>query len=155
MDLNKAMIIGNVTRDPETRTTPSGATVANFSVATNLVWKDQSGQRQEKAEFHNVVAWRRLAETINQYVKKGSRVYVEGRIQTRSWDDQQGVKRYRTEIIADNLIMLDRAPQGSGRGYQAPAPQTEQPAPADDFAQPRQAKNGSAEEEINVEDIPF
>lgn len=155
------MIIGNVTRDPETRTTPGGQTVTNFSVATNLVWKDQSGARQEKAEFHNVVAWRRLAETISQYVKKGSRIYVEGRIQTRSWDDQAtNVKRYRTEIIADNMIMLDRAGAGQGqnKSYQnSSSNQTEQPAPVDDFSQssaPTQSKV-TADEEINVEDIPF
>mgnify|MGYP001611754730 CR=1 FL=1 len=162
MDLNKAMIIGNVTRDPETRTTPSGQTVANFSVATNLVWKDQSGARQEKAEFHNVVAWRRLAETIAQYVKKGSRIYVEGRIQTRSWDDQAtNTKRYRTEIIADSMIMLDRAGAGqgsAGKSYQSsPANQTEQPSPTDDFSQSSAPVNNrvSADDEINVEDIPF
>ena len=103
------MIIGNMTRDPEVKTTPSGQTVANFSVATNLVWTDQSGQKQEKAEFHNIVAWRKLADICGQYLKKGGKVYVEGRLQTRSWDDQTGNKKYRTEIIADNVIMLDRA----------------------------------------------
>ncbi|MDP2586628.1 MAG: single-stranded DNA-binding protein [Candidatus Komeilibacteria bacterium] len=163
MDLNKAMIIGNVTRDPETRTTPAGQTVCNFAVATNLVWKDQSGQKQEKAEFHNVVAWRKLAETIAQYVKKGSRIYIEGRIQTRSWDDQAtNTKRYRTEIICDNMIMLDRAGanagQGQNRSYQSPAAnQNEQPTPADDFSQSSAPAQGrvSADDEINVEDIPF
>ena len=148
MDLNKAMIIGNITRDPEVRTTPSGLPVVSFSVATNLVWTDQSGQKQEKAEFHNIVAWRKLAEIIGQYVKKGSKVYIEGRLQTRSWDDQSGVKRYRTEIVADNLIMLDRA--GSRTAASAPS---EQPTPKDDFAQPSSPTNN--ESEINVEDIPF
>ena len=109
MNLNKAMIIGNLTRDPEVRTTPSGQTVANFAVATNFTWNDANGQKQEKAEFHNVVTWRKLAEIVGQYLKKGSKVYIEGRLQTRSWDDQSGVKRYRTEIIADQMIMLDKA----------------------------------------------
>ncbi|HLD27976.1 MAG TPA: single-stranded DNA-binding protein, partial [Patescibacteria group bacterium] len=108
MNLNKAMIIGNLTRDPEVRTTPSGQSVVNFSVATNFTWTDETGKKQERAEFHNVVAWRKLAEIIGQYLKKGSKIYVEGRLQTRSWDDQSGVKRYRTEIVADNMIMLDR-----------------------------------------------
>lgn len=143
MDLNKVMIIGNVVRDPEIRTTPSGQTVASFSVATNLVWKDKEGKRQSKPEYHNVVAWRKLAETIGQYVHKGSKVYVEGRLSTRSWDDQNAIKRYRTEIIADNLIMLDRA----GAGVSVPKTDLQEPSPP-------QAKS-SDEEEISIEDIPF
>lgn len=107
MNLNKAMIIGNLTRDPETRTTASGITVCSFGVATNFVWKDATGQKKEKVEYHNVVAWRRLAEICGQYLNKGRRVYIEGRLQTRDWIGQDGIKRYRTEIIADNMIMLD------------------------------------------------
>ena len=160
MDLNKAMIIGHLTRDPEVRTTPSGLSVANFGVATNLVWKDQAGQKQEKVEFHNVVAWRRLAETIGQYLKKGSKVYIEGRLQTRTWDDKETDKKmYRTEIIADNMIMLDRAPSSQApTGEAEPASQGEQPAPANDYSQPETPttqKGANQEEEINVEDIPF
>lgn len=143
MNLNKAMIIGNLTRDPEVRTTPSGVAVASFSVATSFRWKDQSGQFQERAEYHNIVAWRRLAEIVGQYLRKGSKVYVEGRIQTRSWDDQQGVKRYKTEIVADSMIMLDR-PGSQVEGGSAEEP-TAAPAP------PGQ----SNETTINVEDIPF
>src|SRR3989338_6104099 len=149
MDLNKAMIIGNLTRDPEVRTTPGGLQVTNFSVATNLVWTDQSGQKQEKVEFHTIVAWRKLAEIIGQYLKKGSKVYIEGRLQTRNWDDKEtGKKMYRTEIIADNMIMLDK--KGSS-DYQS-----SQPAPATDYAQPEPitASSQAKEEEINVEDIP-
>lgn len=147
MNLNKAMIIGNLTRDPESRTTPSGQTVTNFAVATNFTWTDQSGQKQERAEFHNVVAWRKLAEISAQYLKKGSKVYIEGRMQTRSWDDAAtGTKKYRMEIIADNMIMLDKA-DGSSR---ASAAQT-QKAPADDYAQ----ESPAPADEINVEDIPF
>ena len=151
MNLNKAMIIGNVVRDPEMRTTPTGQNVTSFSIATNLVWKDQSGQKQEKVEFHNIVAWRRLAEIVGQYLKKGSKVYIEGRIQTRSWDDPNGVKRYRTEIIAENMIMLDRAGSGGG-DYSDQSASQPSPAAKSDSA-PANADAG--EEEISVEDIPF
>ncbi|MBT7553215.1 single-stranded DNA-binding protein [bacterium] len=153
MNLNKAMVIGNIVRDPEMRTTPSGQNVTSFSIATNLVWKDQSGQKQEKVEFHNLVAWRRLAEIAGQYLKKGSKVYAEGRLQTRSWDDPNGVKRYRTEIVVENMIMLDRAGDNAGGGndYAQPAPNSDasQPAPS------APAAASSDEEEISVEDIPF
>lgn len=153
MNLNKAMVIGNVVRDPEMRTTPSGQNVTSFSVATNLVWNDQSGQKQEKVEYHNIVAWRRLAEIAGQYLKKGSKVYIEGRIQTRSWDDPNGVKRYRTEIITENMIMLDRAGSTSGDfdGSQ-PSPNSAPAKPSSPA--PAEASAGS-EEEISVEDIPF
>jgi single-strand DNA-binding protein len=119
MNLNKAMIIGNIVRDPEMKSTPNGQNVTSFSIATNLVWTDQSGQKQEKVEFHNIVAWRRLAEIAGQYLKKGSKVYVEGRLQTRSWDDPSGVKKYRTEIIAENMIMLDSKGGGEWSGSQS------------------------------------
>jgi len=147
MNLNKVMIIGNVTRDPEVRTTPNGQSVASIGVATNRRWKDQSGQQKEQVEYHNVVAWRKLSEIIGQYVKKGSKLYVEGRLQTRSWDDQSGVKKYKTEIVADSIIMLDR-PSGSGAGK----PVIQEKAATDETAQPEPA---SGEPEINVEDIPF
>jgi single-strand DNA-binding protein len=146
MSLNKVMLIGNLTRDPELRTTPAGQSVATIGLATNFSWTDQSGQKQDKAEFHNVVLWRKLAEIATQYLKKGSKVYFEGRIQTRTWDDQAGVKRYRTEIIADTMIMLDR-PQGAGQSATPSA--SVQTEPKSDYSQPE------AIEEINVEDIPF
>lgn len=157
MNLNKAMIIGNLTRDPEIRTTPTGQSVASFSVATNYVWTDQSGQKRDKAEFHNVVAWRRLAEIIGQYLKKGSKVYIEGRMQTRDWVGQDGVKRYRTEIIAENMIMLDRA--GAGAGGQM-SRSSEPPMPAEPVIDVEESVGGgeegnSGEEEIRVENIPF
>lgn len=146
------MIIGNVVRDPDIRTTPSGQNVASFSVATNLVWKDKDGQRQQKAEFHNVVAWRRLAEIIGQYVKKGGKIYIEGRLETRSWDDQNGIKRYRTEINAENMILLDRPGGSSDVTYSQP-----ESKPASQPAQTQQSSPPapSGEEEINIEDIPF
>ncbi len=157
MSLNKILLIGNLTRDPEVRTTPAGQSVATITVATSFAWKDQAGVRQEKTEFHPVVLWRRLAEIAGQWLKKGSRVYIEGRLQTRSWDDAQtNTKKYRTEIIADNLIMLDRAtahPSGPTSGNfedsisSNPTPQaTEEPNPPT-------GKVGM--EEINLEDIPF
>lgn len=154
MNLNKAMIIGNLTRDPEVKTTPAGASVASFSVATNFIWNDASGQKQEKAEYHNVVAWRKLADIIGQYLKKGSKVYIEGRLQTRDWTGQDGVKRYRTEIVADNMIMLDRAGNSSAGGNWSP-----KPAPSNDIPTIQQDAPAISSEadsdEIKLEDIPF
>jgi len=106
--LNKVILLGNLGKDPELSYTASGVAVAKFSIATNEKWKDQEGNVQEKVEWHNIIAWRKLAEICGQYLKKGSKVYLEGKLQTRSWDDKNtGVKRYTTEIIADDLIMLD------------------------------------------------
>ena len=147
MDLNKVMIIGRLTRDPEIRTTPTGQNVASFSVATSFNWTDQQGQKKEQTEFHNVVAWRKLADIIGQYLKKGSQVYLEGRLQTRSWDDKtDGKKRYRTEIVADNMIMLGRPGGSQASGTQAvPANQVEQPEP----------KSEIPDIQIDNDDIPF
>lgn len=154
MNLNKAMIIGNLTRDPEIRNTPGGQSVASFSIATNFIWTDQSGQKQERVEFHNVVAWRRLAEICGQYLRKGSKVYIEGRLQTRDWVGQDGVKRYRTEIIAENMIMLDRAGGGSQRNNmmrdEQPSIQSEPIIDIDNSGD-----LNPTEEEIRVENIPF
>lgn len=146
MNLNKAMLIGNLTRDPETRTTPSGQTVTNFSVATNLMWTDANGQKQQKVEYHNIVAWRKLADICAQYLHKGNKVYVEGRLQTRDWEGQDGVKRYRTEIIADNMIMLDT------KGSVSANREGNQGEPSDDSSQPEPP---TSNDEIKVEDIPF
>lgn len=159
MNLNKAMIIGNLTRDPEVRNTSNGATVASFSVATNLVWTDQSGQKQEKVEFHNIVAWRRLAEICGQYLRKGAKIYIEGRLQTRDWMGQDNVKRYRTEIVADNMIMLDRAGgQGGQKTYSenAPMPSEEPTVDINQDPSPANADNGGGgDDDIKVENIPF
>jgi len=154
MNLNKAMIIGFLTRDPEIRTTPNGKTVASFSVATNFVWTDQSGQKHEKAEFHNIVAWARLAEICGQYLKKGSKIYLEGRLQTRDWVGQDSVKRYRTEIVAENMIMLDRA------GARSQTDRNDQPPmPSEPVINVEEAvgtiEDSQDEEEIKVENIPF
>ncbi len=153
MNLNKAMIIGNLTRDPEMRTTTSGQNVASFSVATNLTWTDNAGQQQKKVEFHNIVAWRKLAEICGQYLRKGSKVYLEGRLQTSDWTGQDGVKKYRTEIIAENMIMLDRA---SGGDNTASANNNFSPRPAsNNQAEELPTINADEEEEIRVENIPF
>jgi single-strand DNA-binding protein len=146
------MIIGNLTRDPELKTTPTGTSVASFAVATNFIWTDQSGQKQEKVEFHNIVAWRKLAEIIGQYLKKGSKVYIEGRLQTRDWTGQDGVKRYRTEIIAENMIMLDRPNTSSSPSAygQAPMPSEEPVMSESSFDE-----GTSSDDEIRVENIPF
>ncbi|MFA6391956.1 MAG: single-stranded DNA-binding protein [Patescibacteria group bacterium] len=143
MDLNKATIIGRLTRDPETKTIPSGQTVTTFSLATSFNWTDKSGQKQEKSEFHNIVTWGKLAEIAGQYLKKGGQVYIEGRLQTRSWDGDDGKKRYRTEIVGENMIMLGRPGEKSeGSAASRPEAVPQPQAPSD-------------EEEINVEDIPF
>lgn len=150
------MVIGNLTRDPEVRQTPQGASVASFTVATNMVWKDQNGQKQERAEYHNIVAWRGLADVVSQYLRRGSKVYIEGRLQTRDWEGQDGVKRYRTEIVAENMIMLDS--KGSG-GQPAPlqssAPSSSGANDLPTIQADEPSGNRSQGDEINIEDIPF
>ena len=141
MSLNKAQLIGNLTRDPEVRQTPNGTTVATFTVATNFTWKDQSGQKQEKAEFHNIVAWGKLAEICGQYLTKGRKVFLEGRIQTRDWEGDDGVKRYKTEVIAENMIML------GGRGDDMGSSNYNQ-------ERSQQSLNNNQEEEVNEVKIP-
>ena len=146
MYLNKAIVIGNLTRDPEIKALPSGVKVASFSVATNRVWKDKNGVKQENVDYHNIVVFGRQAEIVGQYMKKGSSILVEGRMQTRSWDDAAGVKKYRTEIVADRIQFGPR-PAGSSGGYSAPAPAPDDKKAIDTIEYP--------EEEINPEDIPF
>ncbi|MEA3464366.1 MAG: single-stranded DNA-binding protein [Patescibacteria group bacterium] len=165
MNLNKAMIIGNLTRDPEIRTTPTGQTVASFGVATNRVWTDQSGQKQERVEFHNVAAWGKLAEICGQYLNKGRKVYIEGRLQTNDWVGQDGVKRYKTQIVTENMIMLDRAGTApttpTAPTEQPPAPEEQPSAPSEpiiNVEEPTTAggeETNPSEEEIKVESIPF
>jgi len=158
MYLNKAIIIGNLTRDPELRALPSGIQVTSLSVATNRVWKDKSGAKQEASDFHNVVVFGRQAETSAQYLKKGQQVMIEGRIQTRSWDDKQsGEKKYRTEIVAESVQF---GPKAGGFSGQASSGQA-----ASSPSGSGQAKAGGKEkdvdtidypsEDINPEDIPF
>lgn len=156
MYLNKALIYGNLTRDPEQRSLPSGVTVTSFSVATNRVWKDKNGAKQESTDYHNVVVFGRQAETAAQYLKKGSGVFVEGRIQTRSWDDKEGKKQYRTEIVADRVQFGPRGGGGGGDfGGGASAGGKGKSA-----AQPTPAKEELdtieyPDEDVNPDDIPF
>jgi single-strand DNA-binding protein len=170
MDLNKVMIIGRLTRDPELRTIPSGASVCQLGLATNYVYTNQqTGQKVEQVEYHNVVLWRKLGEIAGQYLKKGRRVYIEGRLVTRSWDGQDGQKRYKTEIVGDNMIMLDGAvPSSQGgmnSGYQPSAgggntsPSfSRQPSSANNSPAPQEELptiDQSSDEGVRVEDIPF
>lgn len=147
MYLNKVFLYGNLTRDPELKAMPSGQQLASFGLATNRTYKDKNGQKQEATEFHNIVAFGRPAEVLAQYMKKGRPLFVEGRIQTRSWESD-GVKKYRTEIVVDNFQFGASAAGGGAPSASRGA--EEQPAPKDD---------GEAikypDEEINPEDIPF
>lgn len=166
MNLNKAVIIGRLTRDPEVRALPSGQSLASFSLATNRTWTDQTGNKQEAVEFHNIVTFGKLADICARYLSKGRLVMIEGRLQTRSWQDQQsGIKRYRTEIVAENMQMGPR-PGGDSLGENPAAPQ---PARADDNIPVIDAEEPMAKETVaaptnepavsnegvNVKDIPF
>jgi single-strand DNA-binding protein len=150
MYLNKAVIVGNLTRDPELKALPSGGKVTSFSLATNRVWADQNGQKKEATDYHNIVVFGRQAETSAQYLAKGQQVLVEGRLQTRSWDGQDGKKNYRTEIVADRVQFGSRP--GSGSAPQvASSDHGEQPMPSDDGG----AGIDYPDDDINPEDIPF
>lgn len=153
MYLNKAFIIGNLTRDPELKALPSGTKVASFGLATNRVFKDKEGARQETAEFHNIVVFGRTAELAAQYLKKGSQALVEGRIQTRSWE-QDGQKKYRTEIVAETVQFGNR-PSGSGGQPPSPAGKSGEPLSADAAPGEKGDKIEYPQEEINPDDIPF
>jgi len=147
MYINKAMVFGNLTRDPELKSLPSGTQVCSFSIATNRVYKDRDGNKQEQADFHNIVVFARQAETSAQYLKKGSSAYIEGRLQTRSWE-KEGVKQYRTEIVADRVQF---GPRSGGEG----APTGAAPAEASKDAPDTGKAPEYPEEDINPEDIPF
>ena len=133
--LNRVSLIGNVTAQPEIKETPSGQKVASFSLATNRTYKDASGEKQDQAEYHNIVVWGKLADITEQYITKGKKLYIEGRIQTRSWDSDSG-KRYKTEIVGESLLML------SGGDAQTPTPTKQKASPA-------------MADEIFIDDIPF
>jgi len=152
MNLNKAIIIGNLTQNPEVKKTPSGQSVASFSIATNRIWNDQAGQKQQQAEFHNIVAWGKLADIVGQYLAKGRLCMVEGRLQTRSWTDQNNAKHWKTEIIANN-IQLGPRPMGQGASYQAPSENSDNSFPA--VAPEAGSAPEPFDEEIKIEDIPF
>lgn len=149
MYLNKAFLIGNLTRDPEMRAIPNGTKVVQLALATNRTWKDQNGMKKESVEYHNVVAFGKPAEIIAQYAKKGSSLYVEGRMQTRSWDGTDGAKKYRTELVLENFQF---GPKTSGGGMPSQAPsandQSQGTAPDLDTIE-------YPDDDINPEDIPF
>jgi len=153
MNLNKAFIFGNMTRDPELRAMPSGMNVCSFGVATNRVYRDRDGKKQEQTDFHNIVVFGRQADTVAQYLKKGSSVFIEGRIQNRSWEGKDGEKKYRTEIVAERVQFGPRAGGSAG-------------ARSTDSTSSPQASSGQEEEmggggidypkdDINPDDIPF
>jgi single-strand DNA-binding protein len=170
--VNKVIIVGNLGNDPEVKNLPNGGVVANLSVATSESWKDQQGQPQERTEWHRITMYRRLAEIAGEYLKKGSKVYLEGKLQTRKWQDQQGNDRYTTEIIADQMQMLDSRGQGGmgggnqGGGYNQPqsnyGSQNQAPQATGGYNKPQQAPvqapSTPAPQEPNFEyddDIPF
>jgi single-strand DNA-binding protein len=158
MYLNKVYLIGNLTQDPEFKALPSGSSVASFSLATNRTWTDKQGQRQETAEYHNIVAYGKQAETISQYLRKGSLLFVEGRLQTRSWEAQDGQKKYRTEIIVDTFQF---GPKGSATGSVASQPRpastpNSSPKSAPTSVQQEELPTVNLDEdEIDLEEIPF
>jgi single-strand DNA-binding protein len=149
MYINKAILFGNLTRDPELRALPSGMNVCNFSIATNRVYKDKDGKKQEQTDFHNIVVFGRQADTVNQYLKKGSSAYIEGRMQTRSWE-QNGEKKYRTEVVADSVQFGPRSSGGGGGGgarRQDDEPSQDAPTASAGIDYPK--------DDINPDDIPF
>jgi single-strand DNA-binding protein len=163
MNLNKAFLLGRLTSDPELRNLPSGQPVCNFRMATNRIWTDrESGEKQEKVEYHTVVAWRKLATIASQYLRKGSLVFVEGRLTTRSWDDSSGVKRYRTEIVAENIQL---GPKRAMLGQESETPTlksepnqtTENPEKTSDEKPSVSEDIPTIQEgdDIDIEEVPF
>lgn len=159
--LNKVQLIGNLTRDPELRYTPSGAAVASFGIATNRSWTTDTGEKKDEVEFHNVVAWRKLAEICSQYLAKGKKVFVEGRLATRQWTGQDGQQKSRTEIVIEDMIMLDgrggsqsaedQAPKAKASPGKKAVNQDKDKSNQDDQAVPA----GNMDEDISPDDIPF
>lgn len=145
-DFNQAIIMGNLTRDPELRTTPSGQSVASFAIATNRSWQDpQSGDRKDAVEYHDVVAWGKLGELVSQYLTKGRRAMIVGRLQTRQWDAQDGSKRSRTEIVATDINFIGGPGEGGGSDAPSPKKTAKDTPPIEDMG----------DDEINLDDIPF
>ena len=152
--VNKVILLGNVGKDPEIRSTPGGTMVASFSLATSDRYQDQQGNWQDRTEWHNLVAFKRTAEIIRDYVKKGSKLYVEGRIQTRSWDDKEGAKHYKTEIIINDLSLLSGRDEGSGGGYSRSSSSSSASSSYDQRT-PAAQDDVSQSAEISDDDIPF
>lgn len=150
-DFNQAIVMGNLTRDPEMRTTPSGQNVTSFSVATNRSWQDQSGEKKDAVEYHNVVAWGKLGELVNSYLKKGRKVLVVGRLQTRNWDAEDGSKRNRTEIVATDINFVG----GQAEAGDFSNDEMNQEAPVKANKKADTSMDDLGEGEINLDDIPF
>jgi single-strand DNA-binding protein len=158
MSVNKVILVGRLGRDPETRYTSGGQAVANFSVATDETYKDKSGERQKRTEWHKIVVWAKQAEIAQQYLKKGSLVFIEGRIQSREWQDKEGQKRTSYEIVANNFRMLGSRAEGAAAGAGAGAGHgggTGRPADPDMEGGPMVEEPGTSGPEISDEDIPF
>ncbi len=166
MNLNKVFLIGNLTRDPEKRSLPSGQPVVSFGLATNRFYKDQQGNKQQETEFHNVTAFGRLAEIVSQYLQKGSSIFIEGRIRTRNWQDASGIKHYRTEIIAENLQLGPKLTTSSFKNRiqednidkQSSTPEEDIPVIEESTNNPKnpgKSFDDKPEEEIDVKNIPF
>ena len=159
--LNKVMLIGNLTRDPEMRYTPQGTAVCTFGIATNSSWTNDAGEKKENVEFHNIVAWNKLAEICSQLLKKGRKVYVEGRLTTRSWQGQDGAQKQRTEVVVNDLLVLDKKEAGEGGAIDIPEQGVESQAVPEEVAEKpakkekKEAKEEPKVEEPNEEDIPF
>lgn len=159
MNLNKIFLIGRLTRDPESRTMPSGQSVSNFGLATNRVWTNpETSEKQEQTEFHNIVTFGKLADICNQYLKKGSLAMIEGRIQTRSWQDQDGDTKYRTEIIAERIQMGPRSSQPSKDKKETTSEEIEEVQVEEEPSSAKASedkKDNPGEDEVKTEDIPF
>ncbi len=163
--LNRVQLIGNLTRDPELRYTPSGAAVCSFGIATNRTWTTDTGEKREEVDFHNIVAWRKLAEICSQYLAKGRKAYVEGRLTTRSWTGKDGQQKTRTEVVIDDMIILDNKSttgvSSEGAQIQKTQKETKRQRAEKDSVEEENAsaeKNDTAEkveEEVSPEDIPF
>jgi single-strand DNA-binding protein len=155
MSINKVILVGNLGKDPELRYTPSGVAVATFSLATSERYKDKNGEWVDKTEWHNIVAWRQLAEICGKYLHKGKQVYIEGKLQTRSYDDRDGNKRYTTEIVADQMKMLGRSGEENG-GQARSGGEFRQSRPASPASQSTPAYEDFADPPFNPDDdIPF
>lgn len=161
--LNKVMLIGNLTRDIELRYTPQGTAVATFSIATNRQWKTESGEMKDQAEFHRIVAWDKLAEICSKMLKKGIRCYVEGRLQTRSWQAQDGAQKQTTEIVISDMLVLDSRRDGASSEINVPDDFNQAIVPSEVEGKPKVEKKeekkpepaGEESQEVNEDDIPF
>lgn len=162
--LNRVTLIGNLARDPEVKFTPSGSAVCTFTIVTNRYWKTDSGEQKESAEYHRIVAWDKLGELCGQLLKKGTKTFVEGRLQTRKWAGQDGVDRYTTEIVISDMMLLDKKEGGSGSDYSTPTGPDDYDVPADfgeeqASEEPKKSSKASKKEEkkddSETDDIPF